>query len=158
MRNLRYTWMILACMLWACAPAWRPSLPVQQQRNGQRDSPEGAASPAQPVRTGAESMERYMPLIEGKSLALVVNHTSLVDGVHLLDTLLSQGIHVSGILRVFVPEHGFRGDLDAGAEVESATDPATGIQVVSLYGAHRKPLPGDLEGVDLVLYDIQDVG
>jgi len=73
-------------------------------------------------------MERYLPMLRGKRLALVVNHTLVMDGVHLLDTLLSQGIHVSGILWLFVPEHGFRGDLDTGAEVESGTDPATGIR------------------------------
>ncbi len=142
MNLLRNGLLILACVLCGCAPPLHRS-------PGETD---------EAVRPGAARMERYLPLLRGKRLALVVNHTSVVDGVHLLDTLLSRGIHVSGILRVFVPEHGFRGDLDAGAEVESGTDPATGIPVVSLYGAHRKPKPEDLEGVDLVLYDIQDVG
>ena len=103
-------------------------------------------------------MESYLPLIRDKNLALVANHTSLVDGRHLVDTLLSRGVHVSGIMKVFVPEHGLRGDFEAGAEVESGKDAATGIPVVSLYGEHKKPFPGDLEGVDVVLFDIQDVG
>jgi len=103
-------------------------------------------------------MERYLPLIRDKKLALVANHTSLVGGRHLVDTLLSPGMEVAGIMKVFAPEHGFRGSFDAGAEVGSGKDSATGIPIVSLYGTHKKPLPEDLEGVEMVLFDIQDVG
>ena len=111
-----------------------------------------------PVRSGAEQMEKYLPLIRDRNIALVVNHTSHIGDKHLVDTLLLRGIEMSGIRKVFVPEHGLRGDFDAGQEVENDRDPVTGIPVVSLYGIHKKPLPGDLKGVDLVLFDIQDVG
>jgi uncharacterized protein YbbC (DUF1343 family) len=103
-------------------------------------------------------MDRYIPLLEGKKIALVVNHTSRIGDSHLVDTLLSQGIELSGIIRVFVPEHGLRGNFDAGEEVESGTDARTGIPVVSLYGNRKKPLPEELEGIDMVVFDIQDVG
>jgi uncharacterized protein YbbC (DUF1343 family) len=114
--------------------------------------------PERPILCGADRMEHYLPFIEGLNIALVANHTSLVGNIHLADTLLS-GILAGGqLVKVFSPEHGFRGRAEAGAMVESGVDPVTGIPVVSLYGDHRKPLPGDLEGVDLVLFDIQDVG
>ncbi|MBA7654853.1 hypothetical protein ES703_62746 [subsurface metagenome] len=111
-----------------------------------------------PVLSGAQQMDKYLPLILDRKMALVVNHTSLVGDTHLVDTLLSRGIEISDVIRVFVPEHGLRGNFDAGQEVENGRDPVTGIPVVSLYGKHKKPLPADLEGVDLVLFDIQDVG
>jgi uncharacterized protein YbbC (DUF1343 family) len=114
------------------------------------------AGPA--VRSGAEQLEEYLPLIRGKELALVVNHTSVVGDRHLVDTLLTYDLEVSNIMKVFVPEHGLRGNFDAGQHVENGTDPETGLPVVSLYGKHRKPLPEDMEGVELVLFDIQDVG
>jgi uncharacterized protein YbbC (DUF1343 family) len=103
-------------------------------------------------------MERYLPLISGKRIVLVVNQTSVIGSSHLVDTLLARGMELSGILKVFVPEHGFRGNFDAGQEVENGRDPVSGLPVVSLYGKHRKPTPEDLENVDLVVFDIQDVG
>ena len=118
----------------------------------------GCNDNASPVLSGAQQMDKYLTLIRDQKMALVVNHTSLVGDTHLLDTLLSQGTEMSGVMKVFVPEHGFRGNFDAGQEVENGRDPVTGIPVVSLYGKHKKPLPEDLEGVDLVLFDIQDVG
>jgi uncharacterized protein YbbC (DUF1343 family) len=110
------------------------------------------------TKTGAEQLEEYLPLIRGKSIALVANHTSLVGETHLVDTLLSYDVEVQGIMRVFVPEHGFRGDFDAGQQVNSKTDPETGIPMVSLYGKHKKPTAKDLQGIELVVFDIQDVG
>ncbi|MEZ4686309.1 MAG: DUF1343 domain-containing protein [Bacteroidia bacterium] len=92
----------------------------------------------------------------GKNIALVGNHTSLVFGnTHLVDTLLDAGV---SLVKVFSPEHGFRGDADAGARVASSTDPATGLPIVSLYGDNKKPTQAQLEGIDLLLFDIQDVG
>ncbi|MEY4383959.1 MAG: hypothetical protein RI995_1501 [Bacteroidota bacterium] len=103
----------------------------------------------------AAQFKQYLPLINGKKVALVVNHTSLVGTKHLLDTLVAQGVQV---MKVFGPEHGFRGKADAGDHVENETDPATGVAVVSLYGKHNKPTPEDLKGVEAVIYDIQDIG
>ncbi len=88
-------------------------------------------------------------------MALVVNHTSLIDGTHLVDTFISHGIDIK---KVFAPEHGFRGKSDAGAHVANEIDLATGIPIISLYGKHKKPYPGDLDEIDIVIFDIQDVG
>lgn len=111
------------------------------------------------IRTGADQMEVYLPLLKGKSIAIVANHTSEIAGTHLVDSLwrIGSGQFVN-IQKVFTPEHGFRGDFDAGALVSDDIDPVTGIPIVSLYGKHKKPTPEDLSGVDLMLFDIQDVG
>ncbi len=111
-----------------------------------------------PLRSGAEQMNRYLPLIAGKQIALVANHSSLVDGKHLVDTLLASGIERDQIVKVFAPEHGFRGDQAAGVQIEDGTDPLTGIPVASLYGSHKKPEPEDLQGIELMIFDLQDVG
>jgi len=111
-----------------------------------------------PAISGADRLDKYLPIIQNKNIALVANHTSLVGEVHLVDTLLSSEISRDQLLKVFAPEHGFRGDLAAGQLVEDGFDPVTGIPVVSLYGKHKKPSPEELEGVDLVVFDLQDVG
>ena len=102
-------------------------------------------------------MELLLPLLEGKRVALMVNQSSLVGatGTHLVDTLLSRGVKV---VRLFVPEHGLRGKVDAGKAVKSEIDEKTQLPVVSLYGQHRRPTPEMLEDVDLLLFDLQDVG
>ncbi len=113
------------------------------------------------IQTGADQMDRYLPLIKGKSIAIVANHTSEINGIHLVDTLFSiadEQFAIKNIQKVFVPEHGFRGEFDAGAGVSDEIDQETGIPIVSLYGKHKKPRPEDLEGVDMVLFDVQDVG
>ncbi len=107
------------------------------------------------LKTGAERTESYMPLLTGKSVALVVNHTSLVGDVHLLDSLIALKINV---VKIFSPEHGFRGDADAGSFISGGYDQKTGVEVVSLYGKKKKPTPEDLKDVELVVFDIQDVG
>lgn len=107
------------------------------------------------IITGAERMEEYLPLLKGKSVAVFANPTSMVKKTHLVDTLLKKGIK---IVRIFGPEHGFRGVADAGEKVSNVKDEATGIDVISLYGSHNKPSAEDLQGVDIMLYDIQDVG
>jgi len=93
--------------------------------------------------------------LAGKQVALVVNHSSLVGNTHLVDTLNSLGVCISVI---FAPEHGFRGNADAGEYVRDGIDLRTGTPIVSLYGKRRKPSPEDLEGVEVVIFDIQDVG
>jgi uncharacterized protein YbbC (DUF1343 family) len=113
------------------------------------------AAPATVIRTGAEQMDLYLPLLQGHSIAVFANPTSVVGTTHLVDTLLKKGIHIQ---KIFSPEHGFRGDADAGAVVGNQTDPATGIPVISLYGSKLKPSTADLADVDILLFDIQDVG
>ena len=103
----------------------------------------------------AERMELYLPLLKNKSVGIFANASSVVAGSHLVDTLLKKGIRIK---KIFAPEHGFRGLADAGEEVGSASDPKTGIQIVSLYGNKLKPSAADLEDIDIMLFDIQDVG
>ncbi|NND95539.1 MAG: DUF1343 domain-containing protein [Flavobacteriales bacterium] len=104
---------------------------------------------------GAERTESYIPLIKGKAVAVVANHTSMVGSVHLIDTLIALGVDLK---HVYAPEHGFRGDRDAGAHIEDEKDQKTGLPIFSLHGRSKKPSPGSLNGIDVVLFDIQDVG
>ncbi|MDR0712273.1 MAG: DUF1343 domain-containing protein [Prevotellaceae bacterium] len=107
------------------------------------------------VKVGAERMAEYIPLTQGKKVGLVANHTSLVSGVHLLDTLLSRGVNV---VRVYAPEHGFRGTMEAGANVASYVDKKSGVEITSIYGSSKKPSHEQLSGVQLMIFDMQDVG
>ncbi|MBA4322238.1 MAG: DUF1343 domain-containing protein [Odoribacter sp.] len=107
------------------------------------------------VRTGAENFAEYFKLVEGKNVAIVANQTSMVGNTHLVDTLLSLGIKVK---HIFAPEHGFRHLADAGEAIKNGLDTETGIPVISLYGKQYKPTPDNLMGVDVVIFDIQDVG
>lgn len=104
---------------------------------------------------GAERMEMYLPMLKGRSVAVFANQTSVVGKTHLVDTLVKQGIKV---IKIFGPEHGFRGVADAGEKVTSYIDKETNIEVISLYGAHNKPSAEDLKNVDVMIFDIQDVG
>jgi uncharacterized protein YbbC (DUF1343 family) len=107
------------------------------------------------LQTGAALTQEYLPLLQGKTIAVVANQTSVIGDRHLVDTLLSLDVDIR---LIFAPEHGFRDLADAGAVITSGPDPVTGINVTSLYGRKKKPLPEDLEGIDAVLYDVQDVG
>jgi len=107
------------------------------------------------VITGAERTEVYFPLLQHKKVAVFANQTSVIGKTHLADTLLSSGIN---IVKIFSPEHGFRGKADAGEEISNSKDRKTGLPVISLYGNHKKPTAADLKDVDVVLFDIQDVG
>lgn len=107
------------------------------------------------IITGADQTDAYLPYLKGKRVALVVNQTSIIGKKASVDSLLSLGVKV---VRIFGPEHGFRGNASNGAKVADAVDEKTGVPVVSLYGKRKKPLPEDLADVDLVIYDIQDVG
>lgn len=109
------------------------------------------------VVTGAERMEEYLPLLQGKRVGMVVNHTSVVgrERTHLLDTLLKRRMD---IVKVFAPEHGFRGNADAGETVKDGKDLRTGLPIISLYGNNKKPTAAQLKDIDILLFDIQDVG
>jgi uncharacterized protein YbbC (DUF1343 family) len=107
------------------------------------------------IQTGAEQTDLYFPLISGKKIGVICNQTSLVVNTNLVDTLINAGFIVQAI---FSPEHGFRGDSDAGADIIDGTDRKTGIKIVSLYGKKKKPEASDLQGIDLLIFDIQDVG
>lgn len=104
---------------------------------------------------GAEQMDILLPRLKGKNVGLVVNNTALVGKTHLADTLLSRGILVK---KIFGPEHGFRGDAADGEHVTDAVDSKTGVPVVSLYGKNSKPTAEQLQGLDIIIFDIQDAG
>jgi len=108
-----------------------------------------------PVIPGAERTDIYLPTISGKKVAVAANQTSMIGSVHLVDSLVASGIDV---IRIFSPEHGFRGDVDDGAMVNDGTDPKTGIQIRSLYQKSKKPDQSDLADIDILIFDIQDVG
>lgn len=110
---------------------------------------------AKDIRCGAQRTEVYFPWIRGQRIAVVANPTSMLGPVHLVDSLVNAGMNV---VRVFCPEHGFRGNAEAGAMVESTFDSITQLPVVSLYGKNYKPAAADLRDVDLILFDMQDVG
>lgn len=106
--------------------------------------------------TGASRMDLYLPCLKNKAVAIIANQSSIMDnGMHLVDTLLSKGIN---IVKIFTPEHGFRGTAEAGEHVSSGVDEKTGITIVSLYGKNKKPTAEQLQGIDILLFDLQDVG
>lgn len=107
------------------------------------------------ILTGADQTQLYFSILKGKKVALFANPTSLIGKTHLLDTLISSGINV---VTIFGPEHGFRGKADAGEHIDNDIDSKTGISVISLYGNHKKPTKDDLKNVEVMLFDIQDIG
>ncbi|WP_340104781.1 exo-beta-N-acetylmuramidase NamZ family protein [Rhodohalobacter sp. 8-1] len=108
------------------------------------------------VKTGGEQLiSNHLPELEGKNIGLVMNPTAVVDGVHMLDTLMALDVDIAAL---FAPEHGFRGEAGAGEKIEDGVDQQTGLPVYSLYGSTRKPTPEMLEGIDILLFDMQDVG
>lgn len=110
---------------------------------------------ASELRTGAERTEAYISLLKGKKVGIVANHTAMVGNTHLVDTLLALGVDIKYI---FAPEHGFRGTKSAGEDIHNSTDKKTGIKIISLYGATKAPSQEILKELDVVLFDIQDVG
>ena len=109
----------------------------------------------QNIMTGADQTDQYLHLLEGKRVGVLANPTTIIGKRHLVDSLMNRGVH---IVKVFGPEHGFRGNAGAGIKVEDEVDAATGIPIVSLYGKKRKPSPQDLADVDVMIFDVQDVG
>lgn len=109
----------------------------------------------QTIQTGADQMELYLPALQGKRVGMVVNHTSRVGRTHLVDSLMTRGITIKTI---FAPEHGFRGQATDGEIIGSGRDPRTGIMIASLYGKNYKPTPKQMDSLDVVVFDIQDVG
>ncbi len=107
------------------------------------------------IKTGAERTDVYLPWLAGKNVAVVANQTSMINSTSLVDSLISLKVKVK---KIFCPEHGFRGMASNGEEIGNAVDTKTGLPIISLYGDHVKPLPQDLKGIDIVIYDLQDVG
>lgn len=107
------------------------------------------------IVSGDQQTSVYFPLLKGKNVAVVANQTSVIGKINLVDTLVASGIKV---VKVFSPEHGFRGNIGAGDLVKNGIDVKTGIPIISLYGKHKKPTDSDLKGVNVVVFDLQDVG
>jgi uncharacterized protein YbbC (DUF1343 family) len=114
--------------------------------------------PTQPIdfKTGADDYKNYLPLLKDKKVGVVSNQTGiLTNGTHLVDFLVANQINVQ---KIFAPEHGFRGTADAGELIVDGKDTKTGLPIISLYGSNKKPKPEQLEGIDILVFDIQDVG
>ncbi|WP_029511543.1 exo-beta-N-acetylmuramidase NamZ family protein [Croceivirga radicis] len=132
-----------------------------QEKNKVKTTTQTVVAPiAKEIVVAANRTDRYLPLLKNKNIAVVANQTSVVfkpnkTTVHLVDTLISSGIKIS---KVFAPEHGFRGNVDAGEMVKNGIDDKTGLPLISLYGKNKKPTKEQLANIDLVLFDIQDVG
>lgn len=108
-----------------------------------------------PIKTGAEQTELYFPLIKGKKIGIMTNPTGTIGKTHIVDSIKNAGFN---LIRIFGPEHGFRGQAEAGEKITSNIDTKTGIEVVSLYGANFKPKASDLKDIEVLIFDIQDVG
>ena len=144
--------LILAtCLFFSCKSQTPESSKTEELIKTQNPKPETP----QVLQTGAQQTDQYIPILKEKKLALVVNQTSTIGDTHLVDTLINSGIKVT---KIFAPEHGFRGTADAGEHVKNGTDNKTGIPLISLHGKSKKPLPKDLTDIDMVVFDIQDVG
>lgn len=137
---MRLILILVSFLFFFCQPAKNKAVNIQE---------EGEIIP------GAYRFNEYLPLLEGKTVALTVNQTSMVGNAHLVDTLISRGVDV---VKVFAPEHGFRGTADAGEIVKNSIDQATGVPIVSLYGSNKKPTAEQLQNIDIIIFDIQDVG
>jgi uncharacterized protein YbbC (DUF1343 family) len=127
-----------------------PKTIAQKEKNGA-----AGINTSTSLRTGAEQTEKYLGYIKGKRVAILANQTSIIGKTHLVDSLQKLGVN---IVKLFGPEHGFRGKASAGDHVNDEVDAATGIPIISLYGAKNKPTSADLADVDVMLYDLQDVG
>ena len=122
---------------------------------GQNKAPKPQRGTTKGIITGAEQTGRYLPYLKGKRVAMMANRTSIIGKKHLVDSLQALGVN---IVKVFGPEHGFRGNASAGAHVKDEIDSVTKIPIISLYGGKNKPSKNDLADVDLMIYDLQDVG
>lgn len=138
------------------------NLSIQTEKEEISKEPEAVMET--PITVGANRTNEYLPLLKGKNVGVVTNKSGLIfktnphtekESTHLVDSLIASGITIS---RVFSPEHGFRGTVDAGEKVKDGKDPKTGLNIVSLYGKNKKPTQEQLEGLDIILFDIQDVG
>ncbi|MFC5407983.1 exo-beta-N-acetylmuramidase NamZ domain-containing protein [Larkinella bovis] len=107
------------------------------------------------IQTGAEQLNLYLPALLGKRVGMIVNHTSVIGKTHLVDTLLAKGVTIKTI---FAPEHGFRGQATDGELIANGRDPRSGLPIISLYGANRRPTQAQLDSLDVIVFDIQDVG
>ena len=131
------------------------SCKTQSQENNSGNNHSDKVNNSTSIIPGASQLEEYLPLLEGKNVAMLVNQTSTIANEHLVDTLLTRNVNIT---KIYAPEHGFRGDSEAGEHVVNGIDVKTGLPIISLYGANRKPSVENMKGIDIVIFDIQDVG
>ncbi|HTM93292.1 MAG TPA: DUF1343 domain-containing protein, partial [Flavisolibacter sp.] len=150
---LKYSVVSICCVLFLAY------CPAQQQKTkiktSDQETKTTTAKSTDVIIPGAERLDVYVPLLKGKRVAVFANHTAMVGQKHLVDTLLKLGVNIKV---AFGPEHGFRGNAPDGAKIESTVDKATGVPIISLYGQKNKPSKEDLKDIDVMIYDIQDVG
>lgn len=132
----------------------------KENKNNEETQLQTKPETSEKIVLAAEKLEEYLPFLKDRNVAIVGNQTSVIPNqngayVHLVDTLLSRNIRIQ---KVFAPEHGFRGEADAGEKVSDGIDEKTNLPIISLYGKHKKPTSEDLEGIDVLVFDIQDVG
>src|SRR5438105_4748281 len=143
---MKKTSLIILFTVYFLAAQTKQTTPANNKKNPQTSNQ---------ILPGAYQTTEYMPLLHKKRVAIFANQTSVIGNGHLVDTLKELGVN---IVKIFAPEHGFRGTADAGANIQTYTDEQTGIPVISLYGNKVKPSKEDLNDVDILLFDIQDVG
>ncbi|MFD2162906.1 exo-beta-N-acetylmuramidase NamZ domain-containing protein [Paradesertivirga mongoliensis] len=154
MRPYLLTFLLAVLFVSACSSGKRGSPPTTTTTNAGQQQVSRESTRIELI-TGAEQTAVYVPMLKGKRVGIVANPTSIIGPKHLVDTLRSLGVN---IIKAFGPEHGFRGQASDGAKVQNDVDTRTGIPIISLYGSHTKPTPADLKGVDIMIFDIQDVG
>jgi uncharacterized protein YbbC (DUF1343 family) len=145
--------LLLLNMTWACG---NPS-PANQHTTVAKKYTTINHQPVNQIITGADRTQLYLSYLKAKKIGMVVNPTSIIGSrkTTVVDSLVKRGVNIK---KIFGPEHGFRGNASDGADIKNTVDKRTGIPVVSLYGAKNKPTPEDLKGLDLMIFDIQDVG
>ncbi|RZK21795.1 MAG: DUF1343 domain-containing protein, partial [Hymenobacter sp.] len=147
------TRILMSVVAVGCGACPRPAAGPELPNVVAATQPPGGGKPR--TLLGAEQLPAYLPLLAGKRVGLVVNQTSLVGRTHLVDTLTRRGVHLTAI---FAPEHGFRGEAADGATITDGRDARSGVPVRSVYGSTKKPTPEMLADVDVLVFDIQDVG
>ena len=152
MKPLILTFVLALVFISACSSGKRVTPPTT---GTSISSAQANKNSAKALATGAEQTRVYVPLLKGKRVGVLANPTSIIGKRHLVDSLKALGIN---IVKAFGPEHGFRGQASDGAKVKNDVDAKTGIPIISLYGTHDKPTPEDLKGIDIMIFDIQDVG
>jgi uncharacterized protein YbbC (DUF1343 family) len=152
---LKNTFLFLFLTIVACGN----SIKRQETKEKKKDGAEKIVvknSEMAPIKTGADNYSAYLPLLKGKKVGIVTNQTGiLTNKTHLVDFLLEQKIDLQ---KIYAPEHGFRGTADAGELIKDGKDTKTGLPIVSLYGNNKKPKPEQLVGIDILIFDLQDVG
>src|SRR6478672_3723077 len=157
MTNLKFIFSIfsLLIILTNCTAQKKQGTADSKKQEIQNQPGTNNQGPETRILPGAERISVYLPLIKGKRVGIFANQTSMVGNTHLVDTLKKLGVDIKVI---FGPEHGFRGTADAGEKVGNYVDEKTGIPVISLYGTKSKPDENDLKDIDIVIFDLQDVG